>query len=149
MTISFFGHRDFVDNKEVYAKIFQELLELVKKEEKLICYCGGYGGFDRFCEKILLDLKKQYNKIVLCYVTPYLNEKYLKNIRKERYEEIIFPPIEKALSKFAIIKRNEWIIEQSDLIFVFCLRSFGGAYNALNFAKRKNKKIIELKSFIK
>ena len=79
MTISFFGHRDFVDNKEVYAKILQELLELVKKEEKLICYCGGYGGFDRFCEKILLDLKRQYNKIVLCYVSPYLNEKFLKS----------------------------------------------------------------------
>jgi hypothetical protein len=47
-------------------------------------------------------------------------------------------------SKFAIIKRNEWIVEQSDLIVVYCLRSFGGAYNALKYAKRKNKKIIEL-----
>ena len=144
MTVSFFGHRDFVDDKEVYKKIYQELLAILKRGEKLICYCGGYGGFDIFCEKLLTDLKKQNCKINLCYVSPYLTERHLKNIRAKAYDEIVFPPLENVPSKFAIIKRNEWIVEQSDLIVVYCLRSFGGAYNALKYAKRKNKKIIEL-----
>ena len=54
------------------------------------------------------------------------------------------PPLESVPPRFAIRKRNEWMVNQADLIVSYVRRSFGGAAGALDFALRKKKRIIHL-----
>ena len=63
------------------------------------------------------------------------------------YDSSIYPPIETVPPKFAITKRNEWMVSNADLIIAFVKHKYGGAYKTLTWAKRKNKKIINLCNF--
>lgn len=148
MTISFFGHREVFNEEQIYQEIYKQFSELAKNSDKLTCYSGGYSKFDKLCVRALLELNKQFNNIYLIYVSPYLSKSHLKSINREIYNEIIYPPIENVPGKFAILKRNEWIIDNSDLIFFYAFFSFGGAVTALKYATRKNKKIIDIAKMI-
>lgn len=141
MKISFFGHKNSFDLELYYDNIKNLLLNLIKTQPVVELYFGGYGNFDSLCLCIARKLKLEYPEIKIYYVTPYLHQSHLDNINKDLYDDIIFPPIENTPFKFAIIKRNYWIIENSDLIVFYLLNSFGGAYNAYNYAKRKKKSI--------
>jgi hypothetical protein len=70
-----------------------------------------------------------------------------KEIIKANYDECIYPPIETTYPKFAILRRNEWIIEKSDFIIFYVSRTFGGAYKAMKYAIKLNKKFINLYDF--
>ena len=65
---------------------------------------------------------------------------YLKNLTKnDIYDATIYPPIENVLPMYAIIKRNEWMVERADLIIAYVKYTYGGAYKTLNYAERKKK----------
>lgn len=61
---------------------------------------------------------------------------------------MLYPPIEKVPLKFAISKRNNWMVENSDLVIAYVNHSFGGAYKTLQAAKRKKKRIINICDFV-
>ena len=60
------------------------------------------------------------------------------------YDSIVYPPIEKTPPRFAISKRNEWMISKADLVIAYVSRTYGGAYQTLQFARRKKKRVINL-----
>jgi len=60
----------------------------------------------------------------------------------------IYPHIENVPPKFAISKRNEWMMISADLIIAYVNRSYGGAYKSLQVAKRRKKKIINICNFL-
>ena len=35
---------------------------------------------------------------------------------KYHYDDVIFPPLESVPRKFAVLKRNEWMVEEADLV---------------------------------
>jgi hypothetical protein len=52
---------------------------------------------------------------------------------------------QKSTKRYAIIKRNEYMIDESDFIIFYVTHRFGGgAYRALEYAKRKNKQYINI-----
>ena len=63
------------------------------------------------------------------------------------YDESLYPPLENVLPKFAISKRNEWMITNADLIIAYVNHSYGGAYKTLKIAKRRKKKIVNICDF--
>ena len=144
MIITFFGHSNFTENLAVKEEIFNLLKERINGE-MVTFYIGGYGNFDNFALKICKEYKSTNNAKIL-FVTPYLGD--WLNKRKEyfekEYDEILYPDIENSPLKYAIIKRNEWMVKRSDLIIAWVNVRFGGAYNALLYAKRKNKEYINL-----
>lgn len=82
----------------------------------------------------------------MIFVTPYLG-KWLndrKSYFKSEYDEIIYPELEHVPLKFAINKRNEWMIDHADFVFTYVVSYFGGAYNALAYAKKQSKPYINL-----
>lgn len=46
---------------------------------------------------------------------------------RSRYDDVVFPPIESVLFKFAISRRNEWMIDKADVVIAYVTHSFGGA----------------------
>ena len=65
-------------------------------------------------------------------------------INDKLYDYSLYPPIEKTPLKFAISKRNKWIVNEADLIIAYVSRNYGGAYSALKYAEKLKKKIINL-----
>lgn len=52
--------------------------------------------------------------------------------------------VESAPKRFAICKRNDWMINNSDIVVTFVTRNYGGASKYKELAKKKGRKIIEL-----
>lgn len=141
MKISFFGHADFCE-VDIYRKKLENLISNFLKSENVDFYLGGYGRFDSFALNCCKEIKKKMNNVKLVFITPYIG-KWLENknsIIKINYDECVYPPIETIHPKFAILKRNEWIIDNSDFIVFYVSRKYGGAYQALKYAIKKGKK---------
>lgn len=145
MVISFFGHADF-DFRIIKKENLVTLLEELTENKKVDFYLGGYGRFDNFAKECCEEYCKKHSNAKRFFITPYIGG-YLetrKSDLKSSYDEILYPPIENVPRKYAILKRNEWIIIKSDVVIFFVERAFGGANAALEFAKRKKKKVINL-----
>ena len=81
-------------------------------------------------------------------LAPYMSvaqqEKIKEWIHLGLYDSVVYPPLEQVPLKFAISKRNEWMISQSDFVIAYVEHSFGGAYQGLHYARQKGKRIVNL-----
>ena len=145
MIITFCGHSQVIFTNEEKSLLRNILLDEIIKNPTCKFYLGGYGDFDGLCLRTLKDLKNDFPDIELIFITPYLDKNYSKlEFAKYHYDDVIFPPLESVPRKFAILKRNEWMVEQADLVIAYVKYSWGGAAKALEYAKRKKKRIINI-----
>ena len=145
MIITFCGHSDFLFSDDVKQQLKNILVSKIRKNPTCKFYLGGYGDFDSLCLRTLRELKKEFQDIELIFITPYLDKNYSKlEFAKYHYDDVIFPPLESVPRKFAILKRNEWMVEETDLVIAYVMYSWGGAAKTLEYAKRKKKQIINL-----
>jgi hypothetical protein len=68
-------------------------------------------------------------------------------LKNDLYDISVYPPLEGVPLRFAISKRNEWMARKSDLVIAYVKHNFGGAYKAVEFAKRNGKRIINVCNF--
>lgn len=141
MKISFFGHRNFVNDKS-YEKTIFNIFNKIKNNEHIEILLGGYGNFDRFALGCARQLKLLKNDITITQVIPYPNAK-----GEEGYDTIFYPSLESVPPKFAIAHRNRKMVDKSDIIIAYITHSFGGAYKAVKYAKAKEKTIINIANF--
>ena len=146
MVISFCGHREFNPDAEKEKTIIDILLKYAETEQEVVCYTGGYGAFDWFAASCINKAKKAAPNIVSCLIIPYITASHLDriNLHSKEFDETIYPPLENVPKRFAIIRRNEWMVDNSDLLIACVLYSWGGAAQTLEYAQRKKKSIINL-----
>jgi hypothetical protein len=60
------------------------------------------------------------------------------------YDFSIYPPIETVPRKAAIIKRNEFMVDNGDVVVAYVKHGWGGAAHTLEYAPKKNKEIINI-----
>ena len=145
MVITFCGHSNYLFSDEEKEKLKQLLIKEIRKNPTCKFYLGGYGDFDSLCLRTLRELKKEFQDIELIFITPYIDKNYSKlEFAKYYYDDVIFPPLESVPRKFAILKRNEWMVDSADLVIAYVKYSWGGAAKTLEYAKRKKKQIINL-----
>lgn len=141
----FFGHRDFDPCTDLEIKIKKEIVKYIEKFGVNEFWLGGYGRFDSYCEKCLKEIKGIHTNIKIYWVLAYLDKKFDALDKKKIesiYEGIIYPPIEKAPKKVAIIARNRWMIQNSDFIIFYVDHSWGGAEKMLEYAKKIKKTFV-------
>ena len=148
MVISFLGHRSLFTHSNLFEKVEKAILENADFENKVSFFCGGYGDFDELCAQVCRAVKKKRKNCEVIFVTPYMSvaqqEKIKEWIHLGLYDSVVYPPLEQIPLKFAISKRNEWMISQSDFVIAYVEHSFGGAYQGLHYARRKGKRIVNL-----
>ena len=141
MVVTFCGHRSiyYQDREVIKKRLFEELENLIKQgaTEFLL---GGYGSFDILCAHIVDALKLKYPHIKSILVIPYLNREYDTRL----YDCTEYPPIEKTPLKFAISRRNEYMVNKADVVISYVDHSWGGAATTLDYARRKKKHIISV-----
>ena len=145
MVITFCGHSNYsynAENENLMLSLFEEVIG----GESVEFFLGGYGGFDAFAYRCAKKYKAKHANAKIILVTPYI-DKWLedrKDYLQHAYDEIVYPNIENAPKKFAVIKRNEWMVNQSDYIFCYVETHYGGAYKTLLYAFKHGKKFFNL-----
>ena len=148
MVISFLGHSSLCNCNDLFESVKKAITDNIGVCDNAVFLCGGYGDFDDLCTRVCRSVKKERGNCEIVYVTPYMTvgqQEKIKNWMELRiYDSVIYPQLEKVLLKFAINKRNEWMIDQSDFVIAYAEHSFGGAYQSLKYAYRKGKRIVNL-----
>lgn len=144
---AFFGHRDISITNSLTAKLEETLEDLINQGVDEF-WCCEQGDFDWIARLTILKLKKEFPHIKVCYVLAYrtlLNSEISQNYLEDTYDDIIYPEIaEKGHPKFAITRRNRYIVENADIVVCYIVRQSGGAFKAVKIAEKLNKKIINL-----
>lgn len=139
---TFFGHRTV--NKKIKILLTQQIEELITEHGVNVFYVGNHGGFDCLVAETLRELKTKYPKISYSIVLAYLPGKK-KEYDTLNHTETIYPEgLEHTPQRFAISKRNEWMIKQSDYVMAYVEHSFGGAAKFTEYAQKKQKIVINL-----
>lgn len=144
MTVTFCGHSEIYYSEDIEQKLFDIVEKLIRDgaNEFLL---GGYGNFDNLAAKTLKKFKKKYPQINSILVIPYLDRKY----DLELYDNSVYPPLEGVPLRFAISKRNEWMIQNSEIVVAYVKYSWGGAAKTLSYAEQKKKHIIKISDLLK
>lgn len=144
MIVGFCGHSTYVGNAEDEKQILDTLESRIGE---LPCefFLGGYGSFDHFAYECARKFKGRHPDAKLFFVTPYLLKAY-SQCQAGEYDGVIYPPLENTPPRYAITRRNRWIVEQADLLIAYVTHEFGGAYAMYRYAKCKNKEIYRLRA---
>lgn len=135
--VAFCGHADIYGSEDVRVWLKETVEGLIHRgaDDFLL---GGYGGFDACAASVVWELKKQYPAIRSTLVLPYLDRK----VDATKYDTTLYPPLEKVPRRFAISKRNEYMVNEADIVVAYVTHDWGGAATTLAYAKRKKKEII-------
>lgn len=138
---TFFGHRDAPKETETILK--DVIIELIEQYNVDIFYVGDSGSFDGMVRKVLRLLKLDYPHIdyavvLACFPIKekYDYRDYLDTILPDGLEDV--PP------KYAILKRNKWMLNNADYVVTYVTRIYGGAADFKRLAEKKDKKVIEI-----
>lgn len=146
MIITFCGHSDFWKNREYERKVLSFLQEKIGDIPAEL-YFGGYGGFDSFAYDCGKKYKMNHPNISLVFVTPYFEASrqhtHLK-YQEGMYDLILYPDMANVPPRFAISRRNRYMVEKANFIIAYVEHSWGGAYQTYKYAKRKGKVIFNL-----
>lgn len=138
MTATFLGHKDLADTEHVRKWLQETVTTLIQRGVKQFLL-GGYGSFDNLAARVVKDLQEDFPHIESYLVIPYID----RDFNKKLYDNSIYPPLETVPKRFAISKRNEWMIEESDVVVAYVLHGWGGAATTLEYAQRKQKEVIQ------
>ncbi|MBR2343989.1 MAG: hypothetical protein IKA64_07040 [Clostridia bacterium] len=142
MTVTFFGHRDCPD--AIRARLITVLENLIENEGADTFFVGNNGAFDAMVYNALKKLRARYSHIRFNVVLSYMPREYRRE-DAEYYRDTLLPEeIAEAVPRFAIDKRNLWLLKKSDTVVTYVVRSFGGAAKFKARAKRLGRTVIEL-----
>ncbi len=132
---------------------FKSLKRRIKEEiEKLymrgirIFMSGMAEGVDTICAEAVLALKASYSDVSLVAVLPYNHKAAGRSAtEKKRFFEILENAdsvviLQENYSPDCYYKRNEYMVDNSDMLFAVYSESGGTAYT-INYAAKKNKPI--------
>lgn len=144
MTIAFAGHSFISSNNMVKEMVKDQIRNNIIDNNLVTCYLGGYGNFDEICARACRELKQEYGTIEIVYVTPYISLSEQTKIKEMQgcglFDTSIYPPIENVPPRFAILKRNEWMMTNADLIIAYVNHNYGGAYKSLQVENERKRK---------
>ena len=144
MIIVFCGHSDYIQNAQDEIKILN-ILEGEVGDAPCEILLGGYGNFDAFAFACARKFKRCHTAVKLTLVVPYL-KKSKQIYPKEEFDSVVYPSLESVPPRYAITRRNRWMIEQADIVVSYVSRQYGGAYTMYLNAKRKGKKTYNIGS---
>lgn len=142
MIVAFCGHNEVTNPDGVRRWLEHTVGDLIQRGATTF-YLGGYGGFDRLAASVLHKVSAANPSVESILVLPYLN----REAEDDLYDGTIYPPLENIPKRLAIIKRNEWMVDHSDVIVAYVLHEWGGANAMLKYGLRKGKEVIRYNWF--
>ena len=137
--VSFIGHREVENFRFIEEQVEDIVKELIQTKEFVEFYVGRNGEFDIMVASVIKMAQRDYgtsnNSLILVLPYPIADmddmEKY--------YDEVWYPQeLYNVHYKAAITKRNEWFVNNSDMLVAYVERDYGGAYECLKKAQQKD-----------
>ena len=138
VTVTFCGHSKLYRTEKISSWLDIILPALIEGGATYF-YLGGYGEFDRLAAAAVRRQKSIYSHIQNILVLAYLN----READTSGYDGTTYPPLETVPLRYAILKRNEWMICASDVVISCVTHGWGGAAKTLDYAKRRGKVILQ------
>ena len=138
MNVTFCGHSKLYQTENI-SKWLDIILPALIEGGANTFYLGGYGDFDRLATAAVRRQKAVYPHIESILVLPYLNRKF----DVSAYDSTTYPPLENVPPRYAITKRNQWMVCESDVVISGVTHSWGGAAKTLDCAGRRGKVIFQ------
>ncbi len=136
----FFGHSDCFNWD---TKILEIAIEKLITKGVDTFYVGHQGHFDSLVLSCLKRLKEFHQNISFSVVLAYLPTERTEFDIYRDYS--IYPEgLEIGPPRFAIEKRNKWMIEQADYCLCYVDHARGGAHKFVKQAKKKGLTVINL-----
>ena len=143
--VAFIGHRVISNILQIENELEKIVKELMRSHSFVEFYVGRNGDFDISAASVIKRVRKSCdaNNCELILVLPYANkdECYFE----QYYDNIYYPLAPKTYYKKAILKRNEWLVDNSDLLIAYVESDrVGGAMKTLHYAVKTNTYVINL-----
>lgn len=136
--VSFIGHREIDRFRFVEEQLDKVIGELLRTKEYVEFYVGKNGEFDTMVASAVKRGQKAYGTAnsSLILVIPYSISDM--DLLEQFYDEIWLPEeLYKVHHKAAITKRNEWFVDNSDLLVSYITRESGGAARCQKYAEKQ------------
>ena len=136
----FFGHREVTHN--IRPKLTAVIEKLITEDGVTEFYVGHQGQFDSMVFSVLKELKSRYPQIRYTVVLAYMPDKHIKELYGE---DTLFPDgLETVPKRFAISRRNDWMIQQSGFAVCYVHKITGGAVKFREKAEKKGLQVINI-----
>ena len=139
LVVTFCGHNT-VEEPDAVRHWLERTVDALIQDGATTFYLGGYGGFDRLAAAVMWEVKNRNKGVESILVLPYLNRTTAVDLAL--YDGTIYPPLEKVGKRFAIVKRNQWMVDNADVVIAYVLHEWGGAVSMMRYAIRRQKEII-------
>lgn len=136
---TFFGHRDCPHTLKPLLQ--QVLIYLIEQHTVTVFYVGRQGAFDAIACTVLQELTLKYPSISYAIVLekpPGIAEHF------NGIHTILPECVETAPPRYAISRRNDWMLRQADYVITYITHTWGGAAHFAQKARRQNKTVINL-----
>lgn len=138
---TFFGHRDCPET--IRPRLRAVVVELIEQHGVDRFYAGQQGAFDAMARSVLRELAKVYHHISYAVVLERLPGPREKAVWD--FSDTIFPEgLETVPPRFAISKRNDWMLKQADFVVTYIAHGWGGAVQYAEKAQRQGKRVLNL-----
>ena len=142
MTATFLGHRNAPDTIKPIVR--KAIVDLIENNGVDLFYVGNHGAFDRMAINALRELSEKYPKIKYYVVIAYVPQDK-ERLGLNENDSTIYPDChDKTPPKYAIIKRNNWMLERADFIITYVTHITSGAYEFKHLAEKNRKRVINL-----
>lgn len=139
LACTFFGHKDL--NCDIKPEISKQIEALIYQHDVKLFYVGNNGKFDLAVTDVLKELRTKNPSLKYNTVLAYLPQKS----EYYDYSDAIYPEgIECVPKRFSIIYRNKWMVSHSDFVVCYITHEFGGAFSAIEYARKHGKHIINI-----
>lgn len=143
--IAFIGHSVIYGQYRLEDMIEDIIREKLHTKEYVELYVGRNGDFDiavaSASKRAQKALGHQNSSLVLLQPYPMKDDPCYENF----YDEIWYPIDSKTHPKAAITKRNQWMIDNADLLVAYVEPDRkGGALTTLKYAQKQGVEIINL-----
>ena len=142
MTCCFFGHKDAPPS--IYDTLEEAIEKIIAEDNVTEFLVGNQGQFDGMVLKALRRIKEKYPHVSYNIVLAYMPAEKEECNPYDFGETMLPEGIENVHPRYAISKRNDWMVNESDIVLCYIKHSWGGAAKYVEKAKHKGRIIINL-----
>ena len=139
MVCIFFGHGNV--SGAIKAPLENAILYLIEIKGVKKFYVGNNGNFDFWAQTVLKNITKTRQDVHYRIVLSHIDEQALC---QEQHATIFPEGLEKALPKYAISKRNHWLIKNSAWVIAYKTNQISNCHKWVEKAKKAGLEIINL-----
>jgi len=150
-TCCFTGHREISSHHlKAIPKALNRILRILIAEGYHTFVAGGALGFDTIAADMVLRLKKEFPHIKLVIVAPYAGQSEnwgpAEQITYERIREAAddYICLSAGFTSACMKKRNQFIVDMSDVCIAYCFRERSGSAQTINFAVENGLKLVDV-----